>query len=55
MLSVGTRKTATPDEHGKTPCMHLGINSMAGTDVCHTRRRRQNLPQSSCTLFLSLL
>ena len=38
-----------PGEHGKTPCMPLGINSMAGTDVCHTRRRRRrrNLPRAS--------
>ena len=28
-----------PGEHGKTPCMPLGINSMVGTDVCHIRRR----------------
>ena len=36
-----------PGEHGKTPYMPLGINSMAGTDVCHTRRRRRNLPHAS--------
>ena len=36
-----------PGEHGKTPCMPLGINSMAGTDVCYTRRRRRNLPRAS--------
>ena len=34
-------------EHDKTPYMPLGINSMAGTDVCHTRRRRRNLPHAS--------
>ena len=27
--------------------MYLGINSMAGTDVCHTKRRRRNLPHAS--------
>ena len=36
-----------PDEHGKTPYIPLGINSMAGTNVCHTRRRRRNLPHTS--------
>ena len=36
-----------PDEHGKTPYMPMGINSMAGTDVCHIRRRRRNLPRAS--------
>ena len=36
-----------PGEHGKTPYMPLGINSMAGTDVCHIRRRRHNLPCAS--------
>ena len=36
-----------PGEHGKTPYIPLGINSMAGTDVYHTRRRRRNLPHAS--------
>ena len=39
--------TAIPDKHGETPCMPLGINSMAGTDVCHTKRRRRDLPHAS--------
>ena len=30
-----------PDEHGKTLYIPLGINSMTGTDVYHTRRRRR--------------
>ena len=36
-----------PGEHGKTPYMPLGINSMAGTDLCHTKRRRHNLRHTS--------
>ena len=36
-----------PGEHGKSPYVPLGINSMTGTDVCHTRRRRRNLPHAS--------
>ena len=36
-----------PGEHGKTPYIPLSINSMAGTDVCHIRRRRCNLPRAS--------
>ena len=36
-----------PVEHGKTPYMPLGINSMAGTDVYHIRRKKHNLPRSS--------
>ena len=44
---VAARKTPIPDEHGKTPYMPLGINSVAGTDICHTERRRRNLPHSS--------
>ena len=36
-----------PGEHGKTPYMPLGINSMASTDVCHTRRRQRDLPHAS--------
>ena len=39
--------TPIPDEHGKTPYMPLGINGVAGTDICHTRRRRRNLPHAS--------
>ena len=26
-------------EHGKIPHMSLGINSIAGTDICHTRTK----------------
>ena len=36
-----------PGEYSKTAYMPLGINSMAGTDDCHTRRRRRNLPHAS--------
>ena len=36
-----------PGEHGKTPYIPLGINSMVGTYVCHTRRRQRNLPHAS--------
>jgi len=40
-------KLTIPDEHGKTPYMPLGINSIAGTDIYHTGRRRHNLPYVS--------
>ena len=43
----GRPQTPNPDEHGKTPCMPLGINSVVGADVCHTRRRQHNLPRVS--------
>ena len=44
---VDAHKTPIPDGHGKTPCMPLGINNMAGTDVCYIRRRRHNLSHAS--------
>ena len=36
-----------PDEHGKTPCMPPGINSIACADVYHARRRQHHLPCAS--------
>ena len=36
-----------PGEHGKTSYKPLGINSMVGAGICHTRRRRRNLPHAS--------
>ena len=45
--SLRAPASTIPGEHGKTPYTSLGINSMAGTDVCHTRRRRCNLPHAS--------
>ena len=39
--------SAIPEEDDATSHMPLGINNMVGTDVCHTRRRRRNLPHSS--------
>ena len=35
-----------PCEHGETH-MPLGINSIAGTDICHTRTKRCSLPCAS--------
>ena len=31
----------------RLPHMSLGINSVAGIDICHTERRRRNLPHAS--------
>ena len=40
-----------PGEHGKTPYIPLGINSMASTDVYHTKRRRHNHPHPTLTVL----
>ena len=36
-----------PDKHGKNPLHASGINSMAGANVCHARRRQHHLPSAS--------